>query len=398
MGSNGEFIPVLDAAGETIVREEYAQFTTFWTNFFVQSVVEERHEKQQIVETFGESFIFFFGEAPRVLNVQGLLLNTADFNWRAEFWENYERYFRGTRLVEKGARLYLIYDDIIVEGYMMSANATENTNLPQVISFSFQIFVTGHTNVSSIGDPLYPHPPGSIDYTQISSYSEAVKNWEDNRNLQRELSTEAVAEANRSAYLGSGSMISSMIRDGIITTGDPSVAGFLERSMKAISTISTVINSANTYTKNAGTGTETTRAIPIRSAFTDNTDEFIGGSEQGPSVNELASPLSMAEKWLAADRSIDASVVGMVTSAMTTIASSTQQLVEDSHPTETQEFWDLMGRAGRASEEIRQSGGHRNRTVNITRGLTIGDNYQPRPPILAREVPYGMIVSSGDMV
>jgi hypothetical protein len=390
MGSDGEFIPVLDAAGETLVQQDQGsqRFTTFWTNFFVQSVSEERHEKQQIVETFGESFIFFFGEAPRMVSVQGLLLNTADFNWRAEFWENYERFFRGTRLVERGARLYLIYDDIIVEGYMTAANATENTNLPQVINFSFQMFVTGYTNISAIGDPAFPSPPGEIDYTELSSYEQAIRLWETNRNLQRELSTKAVAAANRQSYLGSGAQLASTIRRGVITAGDPQISAFLFRAMMAIqqadaaNAANLVVGEVARFVPKGNTAIESTRQMPLRSQIRDNTDEFIGGSEQSPSAQDLAAPLSLADRWLEADRSFDNGVLGLV-----------QDFQQMSQP-----YWDMMGRAGRASQEIRDQGGHRNRATNLNQTPSVGDGSLPRPPILARDVPYGVITTPGELL
>src|SRR5688572_3607223 len=89
-----------------------------YSNFILQSVTEVRMEKHQIVETFGAAYIYFFGENPRFLDVQAHIINSHDFNWEAEWWENYEQNFRGTRLVEKGGRLYMFYDDNIVEGYM----------------------------------------------------------------------------------------------------------------------------------------------------------------------------------------------------------------------------------------------------------------------------------------
>lgn len=398
MGANGEFVPVIDAAGETVIREEAGRFSTFWTNFFVQNVAEERHEKQQIVETFGESFIFFFGEAPRMLQVNGLLLNTADFNWRAEFWENYERFFRGTRLVEQQARLYLIYDDQIIEGYMVGANASENTNLPQVINFGFQMFVTGYTNISRIGDPDFPSPPNEIDYRDLSSYDQAIRMWENNRNLQTELSTDAVDKANKYALLGSGALISNLIRNGLANFGDPSVSGFLGTATLAASTALTVASVVNSLFGGGGGASMGPRTLPLRTTFLDNDDEFIGGSEQTPSARELAEGLSLWEKWLNADRSILGSILGMVGSVTATLAFSPPQVVELPHPTETQEYWDLMGQAGRASQEIKDAGGHRNRNVTIRRGLTVGDNSQPRPPILARDVPYGIITSAGELL
>jgi hypothetical protein len=127
-----------------------------WTNFMLQSVQESRVEKQQMIETFGDTYVWFFGESPRFLDVQAIVLNSNDFNWEAEFWANYERYFRGTKLTELGARLYLCYDDTIVEGYMMNAQAQKTAQQPLEVPIAFRLFVTGSTNVSNVGSGAFP--------------------------------------------------------------------------------------------------------------------------------------------------------------------------------------------------------------------------------------------------
>jgi hypothetical protein len=130
--------------------------TLNYSNFIIQSLSEAREEKTQIMETFGDPYVFFFGERPRMLQVQGLLLNTLDFNWRTEFWYNYETILRGSKLVEQNARLYLYWDDLVVEGYMMNAQANDNAEMPYHIPFSFTLFVTNHTYLSQIGVDDYP--------------------------------------------------------------------------------------------------------------------------------------------------------------------------------------------------------------------------------------------------
>jgi hypothetical protein len=170
--SNGQEIALTDAGGPIKAQSGQqtgagsgvsspAQRTTKtstynYSNFIIQSIVESRQEKSQILETFGDTFIFFFGERPRVLQVSGLLMNTLDFNWRTEFWYNYENVLRGTKLVEQNARIYLHWDDIIVEGYMLSANAQDQAQMPYHIPFQFQLFVTNTIYTSSIGDSAYP--------------------------------------------------------------------------------------------------------------------------------------------------------------------------------------------------------------------------------------------------
>lgn len=170
MKSDGTEIPLVDAGGPNTPKESNStgsgsqsqnervgQATTYnYSNFIIQQVQDARQEKQQILETFGDSYIFFFGERPRILAVNGLLMNTLDFNWRTEFWYNYENTLRGTKLVEQDARIYLYWDDIVVEGYMLGATARDDASMPYHIPFSFQLFVTNHTYLSTIGSDDYP--------------------------------------------------------------------------------------------------------------------------------------------------------------------------------------------------------------------------------------------------
>ena len=171
--ANGDEIPLVDAggtnpansgrdtmAGAGVVPSTASTIggarTYNYSNYIIQSVTDSRQEKQQIIETFGESYIFFFGERPRVLNVSGVLFNTLDFNWRTEFWWNYEHILRGTKLVELNARVYLHWDDIVVEGYILSAQAQDDANSPYHVPFSFTMFVTNHTYLNQVGDDAYP--------------------------------------------------------------------------------------------------------------------------------------------------------------------------------------------------------------------------------------------------
>lgn len=119
-----------------------------WTDWSLQSVSEQRLEKIQIVETFGDPIFYAYGERPRTLTFKGVLLNTADFPWEAQFWENWDKYFRATRLVESGNQLMIGFDDVIVTGYPIAAIA-EKTSSPtnNIVYFNFQLYITSYTNL-----------------------------------------------------------------------------------------------------------------------------------------------------------------------------------------------------------------------------------------------------------
>jgi hypothetical protein len=199
MKDNGDELPLVDAGGPnppsatnstgagTKSQNERSGYTTThnYSNFIIQRIQDSREEKQQILETFGDSYIFFFGERPRILQVSGLLMNTLDFNWRTEFWHNYEHTLRGTKLVEQGARIYLYWDDIVVEGYMLGATASDDASMPYHIPFNFHLFVTNHMYLSTIGDDDYP-------ITHAVKFDSLLHSW-DVEGAKEDLSKYAVA-------------------------------------------------------------------------------------------------------------------------------------------------------------------------------------------------------------
>jgi hypothetical protein len=128
----------------------------FSTNFLLQSVSETRTEKFQPMPTFGNAYGFFFGEQPRMVTYSAILLNTADFQWEIEWWDNYENYLRGTKLVERGERAYIYYDDRVVEGYLLNAMTVKNANDPRAVMVNFTMFVTNVIYSITPGDTKFP--------------------------------------------------------------------------------------------------------------------------------------------------------------------------------------------------------------------------------------------------
>jgi hypothetical protein len=127
-----------------------------YADFILQSVSEERVEKSQIVETFGDSFIFLFGERPRLVTFQGVLVNSEDFNWRSQFLHNYEQFLRGSKLVQRNARAFIAYDSIVLEGYPIQMNIIENSEEPNLVRFQMVMFLTNHADFSRIGVVDFP--------------------------------------------------------------------------------------------------------------------------------------------------------------------------------------------------------------------------------------------------
>lgn len=273
--------------------------TTSYSNFILTNVIDARQEKAQIMETFGDPYVFFFGERPRVVVFRGMLVNTRDFNWRAEFWHNYETFFRGTKLVENNARLFIFYDDIIVEGYVLAASASDDATLPHQIPFEFQLFMTNYTNISMIGSTDYPVGVG-VDLAPLSSAEDldniigelraAAEGPLDGSTIL-ESSTDQVRRLSENSFqaaTNSGGLLQA-IRENISSAG-ANTESFLRnarnffygRRMRVPAGAEGSDRNigdaafANALTLRPGGGPN--RTLPIRSKITDNYDEYINVS------------------------------------------------------------------------------------------------------------------------
>lgn len=113
-----------------------------YSKFFLESYSEGHAERSQIVETFGDAYIFFFGERPIVYTFNGTLLNTKDINWKEDFMFYYNNFLRGTKAVGYNAKVLLTYGFNQIEGYVMGVNMGANAQNEKGVQMSFQMFVT----------------------------------------------------------------------------------------------------------------------------------------------------------------------------------------------------------------------------------------------------------------
>lgn len=113
-----------------------------YSKFFLENYSEGHAERSQIVETFGEAYVFFFGERPAIYTFNGTLLNTKDINWKEDFMFYYKNFLRGTKAVEYKAKVLLTYGLNQIEGYVMGINTGANAQSEKGVQMSFQMLVT----------------------------------------------------------------------------------------------------------------------------------------------------------------------------------------------------------------------------------------------------------------
>lgn len=121
------------------------------TKFFLEQVQENREEKVQVIDTFGEWIAFFFGNKPEVYTYAGTLLNAENHDWANEFQENYDHFFRGYVAAENRATIVLQYDNMMVEGYMLNCSISKNSMADKAVPFTFNLLIMHRSPINPRG-------------------------------------------------------------------------------------------------------------------------------------------------------------------------------------------------------------------------------------------------------
>lgn len=149
--------------------------TTVTHNFILQNLTESRSEKSQFITTFGATYGFFFGEQPRIVSCTAVLLNTADFEWSKEWWQNYSSVLRGTSLASSNTMVELKYgegrDVTCIRGYLTNCTTMLSGQDPRLMQVSFSMFVESLTRGSVSHRAPRREATGARDYLGVGGLS-----------------------------------------------------------------------------------------------------------------------------------------------------------------------------------------------------------------------------------
>lgn len=154
--------------GETEARD----LIPTYTKFILDSVQESSTERSQIVETFGDFYVFMFGKRPSIYNFSGTLINSKNASWVTDFMYMYDRYLRGSQCVASNAVAIITYGGRQVEGLILNtANQTAASTEPGVpFQFSVVVFERKYYNFSrDMGISMNDNEEWQIDENFINT-------------------------------------------------------------------------------------------------------------------------------------------------------------------------------------------------------------------------------------
>jgi len=149
---DGTAVPLLNAMGQ-LPSEKYTfrhgvldqssyNMQMAYTDFVVTNASVSNSEKNQIVETFGDVYMYFFGSQVQALRVSGILLDSPNYPWLTEWQYNYNNFLKGTKLIENNARAYFRLGFDVYEGYLANCEISFDAVDDYRVPFSFMFFVT----------------------------------------------------------------------------------------------------------------------------------------------------------------------------------------------------------------------------------------------------------------
>lgn len=136
--------------------------------FLLQSITKPKQERFQIIETFGNSHVFFYGERTKVYTIQGILLDGFYKNesnaslskksleaqyknmWAAAFEDFYNTEFRGSILKDKNYIAGLYVNGWLIKGYPIQLTLMKESNqMPDAISFQMSWVIESDAIINS---------------------------------------------------------------------------------------------------------------------------------------------------------------------------------------------------------------------------------------------------------
>ena len=135
-----------------VVGEESGEVRYITNKFFLTGLQEAKTEKVQILETFGEPHVSFFGERAKTYQGTGFLLEAKSSNfiypnkyrWASGFQQFYDKVLRGSQLVKNNNIAILDVGNNMIYGYFLNLVMSTNSGDGYKRQFSFNFLVSDH--------------------------------------------------------------------------------------------------------------------------------------------------------------------------------------------------------------------------------------------------------------
>jgi hypothetical protein len=82
-----------------------------------------------------------------MFSFSGRLLNARNHDWKNDFIEMYNNFLRGTRAVENNSTVFIQYDDVLGEGFLMNCRVDYHSVSNNECPFAFSMLMTNRAPI-----------------------------------------------------------------------------------------------------------------------------------------------------------------------------------------------------------------------------------------------------------
>lgn len=287
VNESGNLLPFHNTSGAGM---DGQPLSASYANYLIQALSFSCTEKFQVVPTFGETYVFFFGQHPIQAQLNGGLLHTPDFPWSEEMWKNYNELIRGTKLAEAGARLYLYYDGVLLEGYPISYQPSQTSDVPNLVPFSMTLLVTSLEMLCSYSLD-FPVNRQVIDLADPQAYEQLAQMTEDERQgFLDQYKGAQNNQLNKIRYERERMGLKSIDKLGVLLkaamSGDIPPSESFQPQLISLDQFMMYGAVGETQRAASPSGWMRDRILPLRSKIYDNTDEYVLRPTESPQTQK----------------------------------------------------------------------------------------------------------------
>lgn len=144
-----------------------------YDKFLITGVSCNMSEKTQVTQVFGDNeVIYYFGRDPIIFNISGVLIDSPDNDWFAQWMKMYSEFLRGTQLAKNYELLKVVLPNMAVTGTISGFSWNQDANRDVDIPFSFQLIakVVEPTAAMALNMPVSNLLNG-VDFSHVAAFT-----------------------------------------------------------------------------------------------------------------------------------------------------------------------------------------------------------------------------------
>lgn len=112
-----------------------------YDHFLINQIQLQKRDQTQIIDTFEDSYLYTFGEAPEQATFSGFLINSMNHNWRSGWINAYDQLLSANNSLQEFVDTVIVYENQILKGRILNTNLSQNARNPMAVQFSFNFYI-----------------------------------------------------------------------------------------------------------------------------------------------------------------------------------------------------------------------------------------------------------------